>query len=407
MRIAALLTLALLLSSFAATSFAQDATPSRGTYMQLKDVQEAWEDEDYNKAFTILQSALNKASDKPLDVATIQQYVAHTAILSGQDHRARPALENALQQPGLPIKLQSELSLFLGQIVLGAEEYEEAKRLLEFWIANTEAEPPGANLFSLAYANYMTGDLPRAEMFIERAINSGDRANNSWYQVYYQVLFEQKKFAKALVVLHGLIDTDPNEPRYWRMLANHHMQVEEAKKALAAMGIAYQQDMFDQTADLKRVASLYGYVEVPEKAARLTEEWVAQGRVEEDADTLRRLGDLWMLARDRGKAKDYLRRAGDANRDPKTFELLGSLYFEDEEWTRAHASFKRVLESEGRRDDDGDLLIEDPLRIHMLAGISAMRAGMKPEARVSLTRAMDDPGLRGQARALLKKLNES
>ena len=406
MRIAVLLTFALLLSSFAATSFAQDATPSRGTYMQLMDVQEAWEDEDYNKAFTILQSALNKASDKPLDVATIQQYVAHTAILSGQDHRARPALENALQQPGLPIKLQSELSLFLGQIVLGAEEYEEAKRLLEFWIANTESEPPGANLFSLAYANYMTGDLPRAEMFIERAINSGDRANNSWYQVYYQVLFEQKKFAKALVVLHGLIDTDPNEPRYWRMLANHHMQVEEAKKALAAMGIAYQQDMFDQTADLKRVASLYGYVEVPEKAARLTEEWVAQGRVEEDADTLRRLGDLWMLARDRGKAKDYLRRAGDANRDPKTFELLGSLYFEDEEWTRAHASFKRVLESEGRRDDDGDLLIEDPLRIHMLAGISAMRAGMKPEARVSLTRAMDDPGLRGQARALLKKLNE-
>ncbi len=243
-------------------------------------------------------------------------------------------------------------------------------------------------------------------MFIERPINSGERANNSRYQVYYQVLFEQKKFAKALVVLHGLIDTDPNEPRYWRMLANHHMQVEEAKKALAAMGIAYQQDMFDQTADLKRVASLYGYVEVPEKAARLTEEWVAQGRVEEDADTLRRLGDLWMLARDRGKAKDYLRRAGDANRDPKTFELLGSLYFEDEEWTRAHASFKRVLESEGRRDDDGDLLIEDPLRIHMLAGISAMRAGMKPEARVSLTRAMDDPGLRGQARALLKKLNE-
>ena len=405
MRVAVLLTLALLLSSFASTAFAQDATPSRGTYLQLMDAQEAWEKEDYNKAFTVLQTALNKAAGKPLDIAIIQQYVAHTAILSGQDHRARPALENALQQPGLPIKLQSELSLFLGQIVLGAEEYEEAKRLLEFWIANEEGDPPGANLFSLAYANYMTGDLPRAEMFIEQAINSGDRANNSWFQVYYQVLFEQKKFGKALVVLHGLIDSDPNEPRYWRMLANHHMQVEDSKRALAAMGIAYQQGMFERTADLKRVASLYGFAEIPEKAARLTEQWVAQGRIEEDAETLRRLGDLWMLARDRPKAKDYLRRAADVQRDPKTFELLGSLYFEDEEWRLAHASFKRVLEAEGRRDDDGELIIDDPLRIHMLAGISAMRAGMNAEARRSLNRASNDPELRGQARALLAQID--
>ena len=43
----------------------------------------------------------------------------------------------------------------------------------------------------------------------------------------------------------------------------------------------------------------------------------------------------------------------------------------------------------------------------MLAGICAMRAGLKSEARASLTRAMNDPGLRGQARALLKELNES
>ncbi len=404
MRVAVFLIVALVFSSLAV---AQDAQPSRTTYLQLMDVQEAWEKEDYNKAFTELQTALNKAAGKPLDIAVIQQYVAHTAILSGQDHRARPALENAMQQPGLPLKLQTELSLFLGQIVLGDEDFEEAKRLLEFWIANTESDPPGANLFSLAYSNYMTGDLPRAEMFIERAIASGDKANNSWFQVYYQVLFEQKKFAKALVVLHGLVDSDPNEPRYWRMLSNHHMQVEEAKKALAAMSIAYQQGMFDQTADLKRVSSLYGYVEVPEKAARLTEQWVSEGLIEEDVATLRRLGDLWMLARHRGKAKGYLKRAADQGGDPKTIELLGSLYFEDEEWRLAHASFKRVLESEGRRDTDGDLIVEDALRIHMLAGICAMRAGMKSEARASLTRAMNDPGLRGQARALLKELNES
>ncbi len=275
MRHSLLLIVALLALSATGLAYAADPTASRATYLILMDVQEAWEDEDYNKAFGKLQEALNKAADKPFDIATIQQYVAHTAILSGQDHRARPALENALRQPGLPPKTQADISLFLGQLVLGDEEYAEALELLKFWLQNTESKPQPANLFSLSYAYYQNGDLPNSERYVEQAINSTNKPNDSWFQVYYQVLFEQKKYAKALDVLHGLLDRDPGEPRYWRMLANHHMQVEEAKRALAAMSIAYNAGMFEKIADKKRVASLYGYVEAPEKAARLTEQWMS------------------------------------------------------------------------------------------------------------------------------------
>ncbi len=407
MRYAVLLTTLILAAALPAQTFAAEPQASKATYMRLMDVQKAWEDDNYPKAFAELQEALNKAADKPYDIAIIQQYVAHTAILSGEDHRARPALENALRQPGLPLKLQADLKLFLGQIVLGDEEYKEALDMLEFWYANKEGDAQPSNMFSLSYANYMTGNLPRAEMFVEMAINATSKPNDSWYQIYYQVLFEQKKYAKALNVLHGLLNRDPGQPRYWRMLANHHMQVEESKNALAAMSIAYGAGMFEDVADMKRVSSLYGYVEIPEKAARLTEGWVAQGLIEEDAETLRKLGDLWLLSRNRVKAKSYLKRAAAAKRDVETIELLASLHFEDEEWTLAHAAFKQVLNAQGTRDAEGEIIdLEDPLRLHMLAGISAYRAGMKSEARASLRRASEDPGFRGQARALLKKLAE-
>lgn len=392
--------------AFSGASIAQDQAPSKATYMKLMDVQEAWEEDNYPKAFGLLQEALNKAVEKPYDIAVIQQYVAHTAILAGEDHRARPALENALRQPGLPVKLVADLRLFLGQIVLGDEEYQKALDHLEYWITNTEGTPQPSNLFSLSYANYMTGNLPRAEMFVERAINESKRPNDSWYQIFYQVLFEQKKYTKALGILHGLLNRDPGEPRYWRMLANHHMQIEESKSALAAMAIAYNGDMFTDVADLKRVASLYGYVEMPEKAARLTEQWIAEDKIEADGKTLRQLGDLWLLSREREKAKGYLRRAATTSKDPDTFELLASLHFEDEEWRDAYSNFVTVLDFDGRRDDEGERIeIDDPLRIHMLAGISAFRAGMNAEARRSLRRAMDDPGLRSQARAMLAQID--
>ena len=409
MRHPLLVILALLALSPVITAIAAEQTASRGTYLILMDVQEAWEDEDYGKAFGKLQEALDKAADKPFDIATIQQYVAHTAILSGQDQRARPALENALLQPGLPLKTQADIKLFLGQLVLGDEEYPKALELLEFWYANKEGKAQPSNFFSLSYANYQVGNLPRAEMFVEQAINSTNKPNDSWFQVYYQVLFEQKKYAKALRVLHGLLDRDPDEPRYWRMLANHHMRVEEAKKALSAMAIAYNANMFEDIADKKRVASLYGYVEIPEKSARLTEQWISEGLIEEDAETLRRLGDLWLLSRNRDKAKGYLKRAANADKNPKTFELLASLYFEDEQWRAAYETFLQALEHQGARDKNGDrIVIEDPPRIYLLAGISAFRAGgMKQQARSALTKAMDDPDLRSQARSVLKKVNES
>ncbi len=406
----ALLLIPIMLALLAAgAAAAADPTASRGTYLILMDVQEAWEDEDYPKAYAKLQEALNKAADKPFDIATIQQYVAHTAILSGQDHRARPALENALRQPGLPLKTQADISLFLGQLILGDEEWQKALDMLEFWYANKEGKAQPSNFFSLSYANYQAGNLPRAEMFVEQAINSTNKPNDSWFQVYYQVLFEQKKFAKALTVLHGLLERDPDEPRYWRMLANHHMRVEEAKKALSAMAIAYNANMFEDIADKKRVASLYGYVEIPEKSARLTEQWIAEGLIEPDAEMLRRLGDLWLLSRERDKAKGYLKRAANADKNPKTYELLASLYFEDEEWKLAHATFLQALDNQGTRDKNGDrIVIEDPPRIYLLAGISAFRAGgMKQQARSALAKAMDDPNLRSQARSVLKKLNES
>jgi tetratricopeptide (TPR) repeat protein len=145
---------------------------------------------------------------------------------------------------------------------------------------------------------------------------------------------------------------------------------------------------------------------MPEKAARLTEQWIAEDKIEADGKTLRQLGDLWLLSREREKAKGYLRRAATTSKDPDTFELLASLHFEDEEWRDAYSNFVTVLDFDGRRDDEGERIeIDDPLRIHMLAGISAFRAGMNAEARRSLRRAMDDPGLRSQARAMLAQID--
>jgi hypothetical protein len=377
----------------------QAQTTSRSTYAKLIDVQELWSKDKYDEALAELEALAAKTKDKePYDYAIAQQYIAHTAILSDHYERARPALEKALAQQGLPKEFVASLKLDYGQIVLGSEEYELARKMLEDWYRDTEVEKQPSQVFSLAYANYMTGHLPRAEELLENALAASKTVNNTWYRIYYQVLFEQKKYEKAESVVYGLVSREPANETYWQLLVNYFLQRDNDRDALAAMAIARVQGLMTSTDDLKRLATLYSLVEIPEKAARLLQGWVEDGTLKPDADTLHRIGNLWLLARDREQAKVYLGKAAAVAKDGKTYELLASINFEDEEWRSAYGNFMHALKS-GGLDDNG--------YVYLLAGISAYRAGMDNQARAALEKAKASKKYRAQALGMLRKLNES
>ena len=394
--------LIILVTCFCISEHAWGQQTSRGTFVKLMDAQELWAEDRYDEALVILEELAADNQDRDYDFAIIQQYIAHTAMLGDRPEMVRPALNKALERPGLPEKLVIEIKLFLGQIVLGDEEYELARSLLEEWYAfasrDAELPPPPAQVFSLAYANYMTKNLPRAEVLLADAVARERTVKNTWYRIYYQVLFEQRKYDQAEVVIYGLVTRDPNNEDYWRMLANHYMQLEDSREALSAMAIADLQGLLDGSKDQERLSSLYAFVEVPERAARILETAVASEGVEADAETLRRLGDLWLLARNREKALGYLTQSAAESPDGTTFELVGSLLFEDEKWEEAHEAYVRALDYGG---------LEKPERVHLLAGMSAMRAGDKAAARESFNEARKSDEYRSQAVSMLRQLDNS
>lgn len=370
---------------------------SRSTFLKLTQVQELWEEERYDEAIAELEELVPKTEGKAYDFALTNQYLAHTNILAGRPERARPALERALSVTDLPLQTEADLRLFYGQILAGEEEFELAKESLEFWLANTTTPPQPSQIFYVAYANYQTGDIARARPLIERAINDTPTPNDSWNRLYYQILFEQKDYDDAMVVLMEMLDRHVADGGYWRLLVNHHMQLEDGEAALAALAIAHLQGLLDKPADLRRLITMYGYVEIPEKSARLLEAYMQDETLPTDPETLRQLGDLWLLAREREKAKGVLQQAASVAPDGRTYQLLGGIFFEDEQWRDAHASFAQALELGG---------LEEPERVQLLAGISAFRAGMRDEARTALKEASKSADLRTQAEILLQQLDE-
>ena len=395
----AVLLLGLLLVAVGSAA-AADSKASRTTFVKLMDVQELWEEERYDEAVEKLEELVEATRSKPHDFALANQYLAHTAVMMGNQEGARAPLEAALGMSELSDELVGSLKMFYAQIVLAEEEYDLARRMFNDWLAVTEEPPKPAQLFSVSYANYQSGYLDEAATYIRRAVTESPNPPSNWLRLYYQILFDLEDYAAAKRVVVELLDRDPDEEQYWRLLASHHMRLEDYAPALATLEVASHAGALTEEADLRRVASLYGNLSVPEKAARKLELWLEEQRVESNADTWRRLGDLWMLARERDRAKTALWRSLELRPDAKAWEFLASIHFEDAEWQRSFEAFENTLamqEAEG----------EAEYRLQMLTGLTAMRAGERDKAREYLKMAERSDQLRGQVRGLLRELEDS
>ncbi|MEO0996706.1 MAG: tetratricopeptide repeat protein [Pseudomonadota bacterium] len=377
------------------SSIAAAQSVSRSTFSELEDIQALVEADRPAEAQARLKVLVAETANLPYDNAIANQYLAHTSVMLDQSDIARAALERALAAPELPPDLVSELKMFYGTVLLGQQEFELARSVLNEWLAGVDSVK-SSQLFSVAYANYQAGDLARAEPLLLRAIEQNRNPPLSWFQVYYQVLFDQKKFELAGEVLHEALTRGPNDRLLWRMLANHHIALEESRDALAVLMVAYINELANEPDELRQLVSMFGYVDIPEKGARLLQRWLDGGVLERDKETLLQLGNLWLLARERTNAKAVLRDATAISPDSGTFELLAGIHFEDEEWSQAHTAFQAALNAGG---------VQEPERISFLAGVSAFRAGETAEARAALTRAAESEEFRAQAQSLLQKLD--
>ena len=284
-----LITLAL---AFAGEVHAQQA--SRSTFLKIMDVQKLWEKENYPAALAELEELV--VGTRGYDHAVANQYLAHTCVLADCPDRARTALEAALAIRDLPPNFVANLSLFYAQIVLADEDFELARTRFEDWLRLSEEKPKPAQLFSAAYANYITEHYVRADELLEQAINSARNPQETWFRLRYETLFELERYEAAETVAMDLLTLHPDNEDFWRLLANHYLRLEQGPKALAILTIAHQQKLLDDPDDLRRIITLYGYVEVPERAARMLNELVEAAVFESDFETMKQLGDLWLLS---------------------------------------------------------------------------------------------------------------
>lgn len=349
------------------------------------------------QAIGMLTTLRGRSNLNDYEKAIVAQMLGYAYLGVNRYADAAKALEETLALNTLPDEATTSVTTALIQMYMETKEYDKARQRIEQMVATGKPLDPDF----LAVAAYIYLELKQynqAEKHLLQAISSTAEPKENWYQILLAVYRAQSAWAKAESVLHDVLARFPANQTYWQYLSYVLFEQDKEHEALASLMLAYRLGLL-KSEDLERVVGMHTNVGLPEKAARLLDEWMRKGEIETTAERLSLTGRLWLVARERGKAIATLSKAAEQVQEGELDLLLGKLYYEDENWEPAVRHFEAAL-SKGK-------LKGSPTEAQLLLGICAYHSKRTDTALTALEAASKDKKYGDHARYWLTRIKES
>ena len=203
----------------------------------------------------------------------------------------------------------------------------------------------GDTWVKIANANYELKRLDKMIAPADKAIAAyGDKHNKNPYILKLTSYYETKQFKKAVGVLETAVQLFPDEKAFWKQLGNFYLLIEDYKKGMATLDLAYKQGYLEKESEIKTLASLYAQNGIPYKAAMLLEKYIGSGLVKRDDKNIGSLANAWHAARDIDKAAKYYGELAKMTNEAKHYSKQGSLLAQDEQFKKAVVALEKALD---------------------------------------------------------------
>jgi tetratricopeptide (TPR) repeat protein len=173
---------------------------------------------------------------------------------------------------------------------------------------------------------------------------------------------------------------EPEKKQHWIQLSAVLGQQEKYDDALVALTLAYHKGLITGDAELRRLADLMAFNNIPYRCGTMLTKELASKRLDDKDPALHeKLSNCWVAAREWDKAITPLRRAAEMKRSGDLFTRLGEVQVQRANWAGAVEALRKALEMGNSRD---------PGNAQVLLGMSYYNLKKPQEARQWFQRAM-------------------
>jgi tetratricopeptide (TPR) repeat protein len=345
-------------------------------FERLERAQKALAEEDLDASLAALDEMRKNERLTPYEQALMWQTYGYVHSSREEYELAATDFENCLAAEGLPEDAALNSRYNLAQLYLMLDRYADAIPLLEEWFDKSQNPSPAA-YYAMAVAYLQTDNREKALRYAKQAVGKALEPKEPWLALLLSFHLEDQAYAEAAVLLEQLAARFPKKV-YWTQLSAVYSALDDSRRALAALEVAYRQNALTEEGDLVRLAQLYFFNGIPYEAARVLERGMGEGVITPDADSWELLANSWLYAQERRRAAGPLERAAALSDKGDLYVRVAQLRLEDEKWSEAAAALQAAFRK-------GHL--QDPGTAHLMFGIATAGAQKWDEAARALEHA--------------------
>lgn len=352
---------------------------TESSYKKLTAAQDLIGKEKYNDALVILNEMKTKAEEGSYEYATVMQNLGWIYAAQNQYRKAIDAMQKSNNSGALPAQVVQNSNLNLAQMYFAVDDYNSAIKILQEWFGCEKSPKPEAYLMlSQVYAQ--TKRMKEAIPPAKKAIELSPNPKESWYQHLLGLYWETEDFKSATEVLKLLVSKFPDQKKYWTQLSGIYARVNDDKNSLAALELAYRQNMLDKESELRQLAALYAYLDIPYKSAEVLEKGIQSTKIPANEKNWNAVGIAWRSAREFDRAIKAFGEAAKFSDVGEYYFLMAEMYCDKEQWKDAVSALQNAFKKGGLKSPGFAYMRLGEAKFHLGAykeAISAFQAATK------------------------------
>ena len=328
----------------------------------------------------------------PYERGKVEQILFNISYAQEKYDEARQHLQKAIDSGGLNEQEISTARYQSAQLYMTQEKWKEGAAALEEWF-KTAPNPNSAAYYLLAVAYYQMENYNKALPPAQKAVELMDKPQEGWITMLLALYLQKDRYKDAVPLLQRLINLVPDKKTYWMQLSAVYGQMEDYPNALAIMQLAYGAGLVTEDSEVRRLADLLLFNEVPYRGAQVLEAGIEKKTVKIDDKVYEKLANCWIAAGELEKALQPLAKGAELASTGELYVRLGEVNIQREDWAGATAALDKGL-NKG--------MLKDAANAQMLMGIALYNQKKLSEAKTWFQRSAQSEKHRQMSRGYLQ-----
>jgi tetratricopeptide (TPR) repeat protein len=287
----------------------------------------------------LLETRASKAFDK----AFLNRFIGNIyATVDGKTDEALKYMLLAYETDVLNFKEQSEIIKILAQLYMMKKDFKKSIEMYEEWMSFTGKEDDKTYV-RIASAYYELKQMDKIIAPANKAIALEKVPSKVPYSLKLASYFERKMYKETVKMGETIVKIFPEDQRNWVQLGMFYIMIEDFKRGLSTMEMAYKQGFLSKPNEFRTLAQMYSQSELPIKAAKIQEKYIKLGVLERTEQNLKSLGNYFLASKEMARAAKYFGEAAKLTDKASLYRRQGEMLFQAEKYGQAVVALKKAL----------------------------------------------------------------